>query len=151
MAGASATAVGLAELRRAVDRFPDAVTAQLRSVAWRTSRRVMERAKDKVAVDTGYTKDNIYILEEPDKKQFTVEAGTDRPRVKFMVRKGTRTGRVHTQRVTLNMLPVWLEHGTIHMAARPFMRPAADAEYPRYAQEMRAAAEAVAEKELGQP
>ena len=150
MADASATAPGLAALRAKVDRFPDAVTAQLRSVAWRTSRRVMERAKAKVAVDTGYTKDNIYILEDADKKAFYVMAGTDRPRVRIVGRT-MPSGRFHTQRTTLNMLPIWLEYGTVHMAARPFMRPAADAESGRYVQEMRAGAEAVAERELAAP
>jgi len=150
MADAGVTAPGLAALRAKVDTFPAVVTAQLRSVAWRTSRRVMEQAKAKVPVDTGYTQDNIYVAEEPDKKLFRVEAGTDRPRVRI-VTHAKPSGRVHTQSVTLNMLPVWLEYGTIHMAARPFLRPAADAEIDRYKAEMLAAAEGVAKQELAAP
>jgi HK97 gp10 family phage protein len=150
MAGASATAPGLAALRAKVDAFPAAVTAQLRSVAWRTSRRVMERAKAKVPVDTGYTKDNIYIVEDPEKKLFVVMAGTDRPRVRIAAH-AMRSGRRHTQAVTLNMLPIWLEYGTEFMQARPFMRPAADAESDRYKREMREGAEAVAARELAAP
>lgn len=136
----------LAALRRAIDDFPVTATAQLRSVAWRTSRTVQQLAKARVAVDSGYTKDNIHIIEEPEKKQFLVVPGTDRPRVRISLHTSKRTGRQHTQRVTLNMLPNWLEYGTVKMRARPFMRPAADAVEAIYKREMVDAATQAAEK-----
>jgi hypothetical protein len=147
MAGASAVPE-LAALRAKVNAFPTVVTEHLRAVAWRTSRRVKELAQQKVAKDTHFTEENIHVVEDPARKLFLVIPGTDRPRVRI-VHHAMRSGRSHTQAVTLNMLPVWLEYGTIHMVARPFMRPAADAESARYVREMRAAAEAVAVQELG--
>jgi HK97 gp10 family phage protein len=139
----------LAALRRGIDRLPAAVTAQLRSVAFRKSREVMSRAKALVPVDSGYTRDHIYVEDDAANQQFIVRAGTDAPRVRFSVHRMKRSGRIHTQKVTLNMLPIWLERGTVKMRARPFMRPAADAIEPSYRSEMEAAAIRTAEKELG--
>ena len=136
----------LRALRAAVERFPIEVTAQLRSVAFRTSRTAMALAKARVAVDTGYTRDNIHIIEEPEKKQFLVVPGTDRPRVTISLHTDTRSGRQHTQRVTLNMLPDWLEYGTVKMPARPFMRPAADAVEAIFKSEMVEVATKAAER-----
>ena len=140
----------LAALRQAIDRFPVAVTDALRSVAWRKSREVMALAKARVPVDSGYTRDNIHVEEDAANKQFLVIPGTDRPRERFSLHRMRRSGRRHTQKVTLNMLPEWLEYGTVKMRARPFMRPAAAAVDASYRTEMLAAATAVAEKELGQ-
>lgn len=134
----------LQTLRSNIERFPAAVTARLRAVAFRKSREVMARAQALVPVDTGYTKENIHIIEEPEHKQFLVEAGTDRPRVRFALRTMKRSGRQFTQKVTLNMLPNWIEFGTVKMRARPFMRPAAAAVEASYQREMAAAAESVA-------
>lgn len=36
-------------------------------------------------------------------------------------------------------LPIWNEHGTVHMDARPYMRPAAEEERDRYVQQTEAA------------
>ena len=136
----------LKALRQAIDQFPVAVTAKLRAVAWRASRTVMELAKARVPVDSGYTKENIHILEQPEKKQFLVIPGTDRPRVRIALHKSSRTGRTHTQKVSLNMLPNWLEYGTVYMRARPFMRPAADAVDAVYKREMLDAATKAADE-----
>ncbi len=45
-------------------------------------------------------------------------------------------------------LGLWLERGTIHMRARPFMRPAADEVEPSYRSEMMAVATNTAEELL---
>lgn len=149
MANASVTTTGLTDMRAGIAQLPTRVTAALRAVAWRTSRRVYEGARSRVAVDTGYTRDNISVTEDAANQQFIVSAGTDRPRVRFSLHRMTRSGRIHTQKVTLNMLPIWLEYGTRKMTARPFMRPAAEAESETYKREMEHAAIEAAREALG--
>lgn len=126
MAQAGVTTTGLKEMRAAVERFPAAVTAKLRAVAWRISRLEMRRAAEILnskTHGTGRTAALIYVIEEADRKQFVVvsHAPADKP----------------------ENLPLWLEHGTVHMEPRSFMRPAAvEADIP-YRTEMRQAADDV--------
>lgn len=150
MADQSSVSVkGLDELKKLADALPAEVSAQLRSIAQRTAYRIMQRAKSLVPVATGYTRDNIHVIDEADKHRYVVEAGTDRPRVLISGHTSKRSGRFHTQRVTLNMLPNWIEYGTRFQVARPFMRPASDAERDQYERESTQVAEKLTEK-LGQ-
>jgi hypothetical protein len=129
----SATAIGLAELRAAVDRFPAAVTAALRASAWQTSRRVFADAKRRLLAQqktpAHALADAMQVLEDPAKKQFLVlaQAPAGQPA----------------------NLPIWIERGTRFMRARPYMRPAADGAQARYKADMTAAATQVATRELG--
>lgn len=138
----------LASLRKQIDQLPKAVTAAMRAVAERTAKDVMARARQLVPVDSGYTRENIHVEEDAANTQFQVIPGTDRPRVRFAPRTNRRTGRQHTQKVTLNMLPNWIEYGTSKMRARPFMRPAADAVDAKYKKDMQQAAERAAAEAL---
>ncbi len=149
MADPAVMVQGLKELKDQVEKLPDVVIEALRDVAEKTAHRVMERAKQLVPVATGYTRDNIHVQFFPEEKTYVVNAGTDRPRVHFATRRSKRSGRTHTQKVTQNNLPIWLERGTRFMVAKPFMRPAADAENDRYKQDMANAAEAAVKKALG--
>ncbi len=132
-AAGSATAIGLAELRAKVDRFPAAVTAALRARAWTTSRIVWADARRRLLAQrktpAHALADAMRVLEEPAKKQFLVlsQAPAGQPA----------------------NLPIWIERGTRFMRARPYMRPAADAAEARYKGDMIAAATAVATRELG--
>jgi HK97 gp10 family phage protein len=131
MSDGSVTDTGLDDLRKAVDALPRSVTLALRGVAWQSSRRIKDRAQQILASKThgtGKTAASIEIIEDDANKQFQVfPAGNpDRPA----------------------NLPLWLEFGTRYMAARPFMRPAADEENPRYQREMLQAASDVADQVL---
>lgn len=122
---------GLEEMRRDVERFPAAVTANLRQVAQDTAYRMASRSRGLVARGPDprthggrHTQDSIVVIPNVEQKEFRVEVGTG---------------------VTPKNLPRWIEFGTRFMAARPFMRPAADAEVGRYRQDMIRAVDAAAE------
>ena len=108
----------LQQLRANIDAFPKAITARLRSVAFRKSREVQARAKQLVPKATGKTRDSIVVIDESEKQQFLVTVeNPDEP-----------------------MLGAWLEYGTVKMRARPFMRPAGDSVVASYRSEMIAVA-----------
>lgn len=122
----------LATLRRNVERFPDAVTAKLRSIAWRTSRDVKETARrlaprSQDGSGNPHLADSIVITEEAEKKQFLVS-----PETPWQPNLG-----------------LWIERGTVKMRARPFMRPAGDSVEAPYRRDMEAGALAVANEVLG--
>jgi HK97 gp10 family phage protein len=109
----------LAKLRQSIDALPRDVTAALRSVAWQTSRRVKDRARDILNARTGGKADRIAaitIVEDDAENVFRViaEGPSDKPA----------------------NLALWFERGTRHMVARPFMRPAADAETEQFRRDM---------------
>lgn len=130
MADAGATATGLKELREAIDRLPDDVTEKLRFVALISANRIQVRAKSilrsKLKTPAHALVDGIVVVPEPEHKQYVVDS--------------TRPPSQPTN------LPLWVEKGTPHMAARPYMRPAGDAEDDHYKSESLKAAESVAEK-----
>jgi len=118
----------LADLRRQIDRFPTDVTKALRAVASVTAGRVQRRARAIVAskVKRGASVVAITVTDDPSHKQFLViaEGAHDKPA----------------------NLALWIERGTRFLIARPFLRPAGDAETPHYADEMMRAAERVADR-----
>jgi hypothetical protein len=119
----------LAALRKAIDTLPADVTAALRGVARDTSGRVKTRAEQILDSRTDGKASRIAaisVVEDAAQKQFLViaEGAADKPA----------------------NLALWFERGTRHMAARPFMRPAGDAETERYQRDAIAAAAKVAEK-----
>jgi hypothetical protein len=118
----------LAALRRTIETLPREVTAKLRSVAWQSSRRVKDRALSILQSKTGKA-DRIAVItivEDAEAKQFRViaEGPSNKPA----------------------NLALWFERGTRFMVARPFMRPAGDAEDARYKAESLAAAQSVIEQ-----
>lgn len=126
----SVTVTGLEELKRAIDQLPADVTAALRAVAFRKSREAMAIAKSmlrsKLKTPAHKLIDNIEIIENAEKKEFVVisQAPDDQPA----------------------NLPLWVERGTRHMAARPYIRPAGDAINESYKSESLKAAESVVDK-----
>lgn len=136
MADGSVTVTGLKERTDGIRMLPDSVTKALRNVALITANRVKDRARARTPFDPKHRdvkrphlRDTYRIVPDEPRKQFKVEVG------------GT----------VLPMLPVWLEFGTAYMSARPFLRPAADAEEAHYKQAMVTAAEAIVTKTLASP
>lgn len=136
MSKAGADATGLKELAANIDRFDKEVTARLRAVAFRKSREVKEIARRLAPRDDSpprgthtegnpHLADSIVIVEHADKKEFQVFPETP----------------------WLPNLGLWIERGTVHESARPFMRPAGDQVDASYKAEMLAVADGTA-KEL---
>lgn len=127
MAEPGATATGLTELRAVVNALPQTVTAALRHVAATTAYRIRERAQGllraQLKTSARALVDGIIVLDESAERRYVVDS--------------TRPASQPTN------LPLWVERGTRYMAARPYMRPAGDAEDARYRRDALAAAEAV--------
>lgn len=133
MADSSFTQTGVDQLRAGIDQFPARVTARLRSVAQATAERVKVKAQARLRAQqkTSATRlaDNITVEE-------------DAANQRFLVVSRSPVG----QPTNVNL---WNEHGTLKMRARPYMRPAAQAELARYQTDMQAAAEDVASETFG--
>lgn len=155
MAEDGCTFIGFDELKRDVQTFPARVSASLRGVAFSTAARVMANARANLAArthGTGATAAAIHIIEDEENRQFIVESpGVAHPL--FSSHTMTRSGRSHTQRVTQNNLPIWLEYGWTMRNGQPhrgyyYMHDAATAENARYAKDMEAVALAEARNTL---
>jgi hypothetical protein len=120
------------ELQTAIQQLPEGVTAALKVEARASADRIAAHAQALLRSQThgtGATAAAIRVIDESDRKQFTVNSpGTaDKPA----------------------NLPIWLEYGTVYMSAKAHMRPAAEAESERYKRNMAEAAERAAQKALG--
>lgn len=130
--GGTFTQTGVAELKRSIDRFSDDQTAALKAVARATAERILARERQLLSSQThgaGNTADALFIEEDAANKQLIVRFG--------LIKKRPAN------------IPVWLEYGTVQMTARPFIRPAADAEKERYRRDMEAASAAAGIKTFG--
>lgn len=119
------TANGLREAIAAVQQLPEAVTNRFKAVAEATANRIAENARRNLLSKTRAVKTaaSIVVQDQTAKKQFNVHVPgdpSDDPKLAF-----------------------WLETGTRNMPAKPYLRPAGDAESQRYRQDMTAAATAV--------
>ncbi len=124
MATAGVTVTGLTEARAAVEALDVTVTAALKDVARRTADRIAVNAASLLRSkthSTGKLAASIRVLDESDENRFVVNVPGDASQPAN--------------------LPVWVERGTRYMVARPFLRPAGDAESTRYVSEMTAIAE----------
>lgn len=141
MAQAGCTSTGLREARAGVRQLSPAVTARLRAVALATGRRVELRAKANLRHQTrgtGATADMIWLSEDAVNSEVRVNSMAPQNRVK--------NGKVVEPPLNL---PIWLEFGTINMAARPYMGPALYAESEQYRRDVEAASIAGAAEALG--
>lgn len=128
----SFTQTGREAMVRAIERFPDDQTAALKAVARATAERILARERQLLAAQThgeGNTAAALFIEDDSDNKRFIVRFGLIKNRPAN--------------------LPIWIEYGTVHQPARPFVRPAADAEKDRYRHEMESASATAAAKTFG--
>lgn len=130
MNGGSFTQTGIVEMRHDIEKFSDDQTAALKAVASATATRVHASARRHLLshqkTATTELADAIKIEEDAASKKYDVVSYSP---------VGQPTN-----------LNIWNEHGTIHMEARPYMRPAADEARERYRADMEAASMKTAEK-----
>lgn len=132
MSQAGATTTGLKETRDELRALPAAVTARLRAVANRSGQRVLARARENLrrqTKGTGALADAIFVFEDVAAKQVRVNSMAPQNRIK--------NGKLIEP--PLNV-PIWVEFGTQHMAARPYLGPALFDEQDAYLRESEAAA-----------
>ena len=132
---------GLTELRRAIEQLPAEVEAALEQVARETAARIADRARALVPVQPtptprrprpGQTRESIRVVADPARHQYRIDVGP-------------HEGLPATEDWPA-LLPTWLEFGTRYMTARPFMRPALDAEDEPYRRALERASAAMAEQ-----
>lgn len=110
MAQGSVTSTGMNEMRQAIARLPEAVTAAARRVARNTALRVAAGARARVRVLTGDLQRSITVRPDEANKRYMVTAG----------------------RIDGPPIALFLEAGTVKMTAKPFMGPALEAERGSY-------------------
>lgn len=126
------TTTGLAEMRRAIDAFPKAVEQVFQATARITANTIAQRARQLVPVATGRTQRSIRVREDLVHRAYHVEVGAH---------EGMPADQDWPP-----MLPVWIEYGTRFIPARPFMRPAIDAEQEPYRQRVERVSAQIAEQ-----
>lgn len=140
MTPGSFTLTGVKEMRQALGRFPDESVQAMQKVARQAALRVKDRARALVPVDTGITRDSIDVQPDHANKQYKVGVFASPPHV----RKGRDSRTAY-----LPNLAIWLEFGTTRKPARPFLRPALDAESASYKAAMQTEIDALMQKTFG--
>lgn len=136
------TITGLDEFKAAVGRLQGVVLVASRDVAMATALREQETARrllrSQQTTEAHALADAITIVDDPANKQVLV--------VSFPPdAEGRYRGRLVQQPANV---PIWNEYGTQTMTARPYMRPASDAEEDRYAHDGDAAIATAVEEVL---
>jgi HK97 gp10 family phage protein len=120
----------LQALRAKVDQLPADVTAALKTVAHRAARNIAgdaaRRLRSQQETSAHALADAIIVVDDSGDKKFIVESQSP-----------------SGQPANVN---IWNEHGTSRMAARAYMRPAADAERDNYTRECEAVIAPLIEK-----
>jgi hypothetical protein len=110
-----------AKVLEALSRYPDVAERHLDPVARLTSETIVRQAQTRLQRQlgpnaTGATVAGIHFVKIDGGYQ--VNASHSPNVVAWHTRR--RSGRSHTQLVTQNNLPLWLDRGTRNMASRPF-------------------------------
>ena len=137
MAESTVTETGLDELRAGVNQLPAAVTLALQRVAEGSANRVLMGARQRLLSPNPplkrgreSTAANVAAL---------IEIIEDLPNKQYIVSSQAPAGN------PANTV-LWIEYGSVHQAARPYMHPAADAENASYQTSMEDAAVSEAQK-----
>lgn len=144
MANGGATTTGVEELRRAIQQLPERMEQALRKHARDTALRIAAGMRRRLPEEgsteyaSGITRDSVVVTPHVDERYYTAEVGP-----------APAHRRDDGRTAYLPNLPIWLEHGTSKMQARPFLRPSVDEERDRYIREGKAIAEKTAEGALG--
>jgi hypothetical protein len=126
----SVTQTGVREMRAALERLPDAVTAALKGVALQTAERIRATAADTLLAKTASDKTpETQAIQTAAAIKVTVD---DVQKVVYVTSAGVAGDPANN--------PIWLEHGTVHQAAKAYMRPATDQHAPYYLSESAKAA-----------
>ena len=129
--------VDLSQVTRAVSGLVSATEraeAMLKAVAHKRARLVHGGAQRRLPARgdtpraTGFTRAHLMIVDDSANHQFRVE--------------------VMDTTYREPMLPAWIEYGTKHMAARPFLRPAADENRDGYIRDLETALTQLLEKAI---
>lgn len=139
MAGSTVTIDGLDEALVASAQLPAAVTAGLRRTAEKTAGKIQAQARA-----------NLYHETISDKTPETWAVATaaaitvtvDETNKVVLVTSSPASGDPANN-------PIWLEHGTIHEAPKPYMLPAVKQFEPQYFADCEAAVAAIASEVLG--
>lgn len=123
-----------------------ALLPYLRAASKETAERIADGARARVPRRTGRVAASIGV--QPDTtvsglkgEGFLVGAFLE-PQVRISGHTSRKTGRFHTQRVTQDNLPIWLEFGTVKMTPRPFLFVAARLEEDPHRRRMEEALQA---------
>lgn len=126
------TGTDLSAIRTRVDQLPRDVEHALKTVAHRSARNIAgdaaRRLRQQQKTTAHALADAIIIVDDSGDRKFIVES---------------QAPRGQPANVT-----IWNEHGTVNMTARPYMRPAANAERANYTRECEFAVVPLVEKAL---
>ncbi len=138
--GGSFTQTGVTEMRRAVEQLPSAVTAALRKVAQASANAILVGARRRLLspappLKCGRVSTAAHVAA-------LIEVVEDLPNKQYRVISNSPSG-------TPGNDVLWIEYGTQHQVARPYMTPTAKDEEPTYLKNSAQAAADAATKVLG--
>jgi hypothetical protein len=106
-----------AQLLAMLEEFGPALEMRIKVESKETADRVHREALARIKRRTGETAAHLVVEESHDGKGYVVWV---RPDVRLSFHT-SGSGRTHTQKVSYNAVGSWLEFGTRHMVARPFL------------------------------
>jgi HK97 gp10 family phage protein len=126
---------GIAQVQRAFKAAPDIVQQRLGKVNETTAVAIASRARAGVPVRFGFLKK--HIAHTFSKKTGTAKVGIAKGTVAIAGRQGSALTRNGATSATPSVYAKWVERGTSHSKAQPFMGPAVRAEQQPHLERIR--------------